>query len=53
MLALYRSDRQADALRVYQKARRILQDELGVDPCPRLRDLHHAILSGSSALALR
>ncbi|MEV0643072.1 AfsR/SARP family transcriptional regulator [Streptomyces sp. NPDC050619] len=46
MLALYQADRPADALRVYQSARVTLNDELGVEPCRALRDLHHAILAG-------
>jgi SARP family transcriptional regulator, regulator of embCAB operon len=44
MLALYRSERQADALQVYQSARRILSDELGLEPCRALQDLQRAIL---------
>ena len=38
MLALYRSGRQADALRAYQRAP-ALADELGIEPGPALRDL--------------
>ena len=44
MLALYRSDRRADALQAYQMARRTLLDELGLEPCSALRSLHDAIL---------
>ncbi|WP_063784071.1 AfsR/SARP family transcriptional regulator [Streptomyces sp. SBT349] len=44
MLALYRSERQADALRVYESARRVLHDELGLEPGQPLRDLQRAIL---------
>jgi DNA-binding SARP family transcriptional activator len=44
MLALYRCDRQADALDAFQQARRLLVDELGVEPSERLRAVEAAIL---------
>jgi DNA-binding SARP family transcriptional activator len=44
MLALYRSGRQAEALQVYHDARRVLVDELGIDPSRSLQQLHGAIL---------
>ncbi|BCB77960.1 AfsR/SARP family transcriptional regulator [Phytohabitans flavus] len=44
MLALYRSGRQAEALAVYHDLRIRLRGELGVDPTPRVGDLHLAIL---------
>jgi DNA-binding SARP family transcriptional activator len=44
MLALYRSGRQAEALQVYHEARRVLVDELGIDPSRSLQDLYGAIL---------
>lgn len=44
MLALYRSGRQADALRAYQKARRDLLAELGLEPGEELQALHGQIL---------
>ncbi|MET8761102.1 BTAD domain-containing putative transcriptional regulator [Lentzea sp. NPDC004782] len=46
MLALHRSNQQAEALAVYQEVRDRLVDELGVDPGPRLREAHEQVLSG-------
>ena len=50
MLALYRSGRQAEALQAYQEARRVLVDELGIEPRPALQELHASILRQESAL---
>src|ERR671922_2378071 len=50
MLALYRSGRQADALAVYQRARRTLVDELGIEPGESLRQLERAILAQDPSL---
>jgi DNA-binding SARP family transcriptional activator/DNA-binding beta-propeller fold protein YncE len=50
MLALYRSDRQADALRAYQQARQTLVDELGLEPSPALQRLERGILNHDPAL---
>lgn len=44
MLALYRSGRQADALRAYRDTRRELVEELGIEPGPALRELESRIL---------
>ena len=44
MVALYRSGRQADALRAYQDLRTVLGDELGLDPSSTLQRLEGAIL---------
>ncbi|MCZ4102527.1 AfsR/SARP family transcriptional regulator [Streptomyces sp. H39-C1] len=51
MLALYRSGRQAEALGVYADTRRLLADELGVDPCAELSELHQRILEADPGLA--
>jgi DNA-binding SARP family transcriptional activator/ABC-type branched-subunit amino acid transport system substrate-binding protein/streptogramin lyase len=51
MRALYRSGRQADALRAYGEARRHLVDELGVEPGPELRQLQQAVLEHDPELA--
>ena len=51
MLALYRSGRQADALRVYRTGRRTLDDELGLEPGPELRELEAAILRHDARLS--
>jgi DNA-binding SARP family transcriptional activator len=52
MLALYRSGRQAEALDAYRDARRVLVDELGIEPSPQLQDLERAILAQDPSLAL-
>ncbi|MBB5082130.1 AfsR/SARP family transcriptional regulator [Nonomuraea endophytica] len=44
MLSLSRSGRQADALAVYDEGRRLMVDELGLEPGPRLREVHNMIL---------
>ena len=50
MVALYRSGRQAEALRAYRDGRRILGEELGLDPDPELQRLESAILAQDPAL---
>jgi DNA-binding SARP family transcriptional activator len=50
MLALYRSGRQAEALQAYQDTRRVLADELGLEPGPALRRLHGSILRQEAGL---
>jgi DNA-binding SARP family transcriptional activator len=51
ILALYRNDRQAEALEAYHEARRMLDEELGLEPSPALRELERAILRHDPALA--
>ena len=45
MLALLRCGRQADAVKLYLAGRRVLADELGVDPGPVLDEAYRAILN--------
>ncbi len=51
MLALYRADRQADALATYQDARRTMSDELGIEPGRALQELEQSILRRDSSLS--
>ena len=52
MLALYRSGRQAEALRAYQKTRTYLAEELGLEPSAQLQELERAILNQDPSLLL-
>lgn len=51
MLALYRSGRQAEALALYQETRRLLVEELGIEPGDQLQALHRRILNQDRTLA--
>lgn len=42
--AYYVSDRQSDALHAYERLRRTLANDLGIDPTPALRNLHEQVL---------
>ena len=53
MLALYRSGRHAEALRAYQDLRRLLREELGLEPGEAVRELEAAILRHDPALEAR
>ena len=50
MQALYGSGRQVEALEVYRETRRLLVDELGIEPSPALHELEQAILRHDPAL---
>jgi YVTN family beta-propeller protein len=52
MLALYRSGRQAEALGAYRDARRLLVEELGLEPSQELQGLEKAILVQDPLLAV-
>ncbi|MFV1962122.1 MAG: BMP family ABC transporter substrate-binding protein, partial [Acidimicrobiia bacterium] len=53
MLAQYRAGRQADALRCFERFRRGIGEELGLDPSPELRRLEEQILLHDSRLQTR
>jgi DNA-binding SARP family transcriptional activator/tetratricopeptide (TPR) repeat protein len=53
MLALYRCGRQTDALEVYTRSRRRLDEELGLEPSLQLRRLEEAILRQDPSLEAR
>ena len=50
ILALYRSGRQSDALEAYRRARRALDEQLGIEPGPALRELERRILNQDPSL---
>ncbi|HEV8103168.1 MAG TPA: AfsR/SARP family transcriptional regulator [Gaiellaceae bacterium] len=50
ILALYRAGRQAEALEVYRETRRVLIEELGLEPSPALKELEQAILRQDPSL---
>jgi DNA-binding SARP family transcriptional activator/Tfp pilus assembly protein PilF len=52
MIALYRCGRQAEALRVFQDGRRVLTEELGIDPGGDLSRIHQQVLTMDAALNL-
>lgn len=53
MRALHLSGRRTAALEVYQTGRRLLADELGLDPSPSLQQIHAEVLNGAPAASTR
>src|SRR5215467_2692064 len=51
MLALYRSGRQTEALEAYREFRKVLMEDLGLEPSSALRELESAILRHDPVLA--
>jgi DNA-binding SARP family transcriptional activator/Tfp pilus assembly protein PilF len=51
MIALYRCGRHAEALRVFAEGRRVLAEELGIDPGSDLFRIHQQVLTMDPALA--
>jgi DNA-binding SARP family transcriptional activator/basic membrane lipoprotein Med (substrate-binding protein (PBP1-ABC) superfamily) len=52
MVALYRSGRQAEALEAYERTRRVLMDDLGIQPSPELQQLSGQIVRHEPDLAV-
>ena len=52
MIALYRSGRHAEALRLFQDGRRVLAEELGIDPGSELSRIYQQVLTRDPALNL-
>lgn len=52
MLALYRAGRSSEALAVYQETRRVMIQELGIEPSAQLRRLQQAVLACDPVLDL-
>jgi SARP family transcriptional regulator, regulator of embCAB operon len=50
IVALYRAGRRAQALEAYRQLRKVLVDELGIEPSPRIQCLHKAVLTADPAL---
>jgi len=50
MIALYRSGRQSQALDAYRRLRAVMVEQLGVEPSARVRQVHHAVLTGHAVM---
>ena len=53
MLSLYGAGDRAAALRAYQRFRKVVAEETGLEPCQPIQDLHQRILASGSVFDLR
>ncbi|MDI1461270.1 BTAD domain-containing putative transcriptional regulator [Catellatospora sp. KI3] len=51
MIALYRADRQAEALAVFREVRTVFADRYGIEPSPQLAEVHRRILAQDPQLS--
>ena len=50
MIALYRSGRQSQAMEAFRRLRGAMVEQLGVEPSTKVRQVHHAVLTGHAVM---